>query len=365
MNDSPPDSSYPDPPQPQLPHQAARGRTLAGEQAIVVVQQPSAFRGVLSWMGWLVAGLCFMTVVGLYASRKEYFDTSGGIQEKYHSLSKDYSDAKIAVIDASGVIMTGDFIKRQIDQIRADEKVKGVVLRVDSPGGTIYGSDYIYHHLVKLREERKLPMVVSMGSMAASGGYYISMAVGDVEGSIFAEPMTTTGSIGVILPHYDITGLMDKLDVKDDSIATHPRKQMLRMTKPLSEDDRQVLAQYIGHAFDRFKEVIKEGRPKFIEQSELLDQLATGEAFTAEQAKASGLIDELGFVEDAIDRVIEMASLDKQRTRVVTYKQPITLMDAMSLGKAQQNGLAQLLEMSTPRAYYLASFLPALLSSNP
>lgn len=306
-----------------------------------------------------------MAIMGLYASKKEYFNDSGGIKEKYHSLSKTNSDNKIAVINASGVIMTGDgFVKTQIDQVRKDENVKGIILRVDSPGGTVYGSDFMYHHLVKLREERNLPMVVSMGSMAASGGYYIAMAVGDQEKCIFAEPMTTTGSIGVIIPHYNVAGLMEKLDVVDDSIATHPRKDMLSMTKTMTEDDREVIGKYIGHAFDRFKEVIQSGRPKFAADSKALDVLATGEVFTAKQAKESGLVDEVGFIEDAIERVMEMAGLTEETTRVVEYTRPATLMDALSFVEAPKtNMLSELLELSTPRAYYLATPLPSIMSA--
>ena len=104
------------------------------------------------------------------------------------------------------------FAKKQIDQVRDDNHVKAVVLRVDSPGGTVTGSDYIYHHLKKLAEERQIPMVVSMGSVAASGGYYVAMAAGEKENTIYAEPTTWTGSIGVIIPHYDLTGLLEKLE---------------------------------------------------------------------------------------------------------------------------------------------------------
>ena len=100
-----------------------------------------------------------------------------------------------------------------------------------------------------------------------------------------------------------------------------------------------------------------------MEESEALDELATGEVFTSEQAKAFGLIDEIGFIEDAIDRVIELAGIDKHRTRVVTYKKPITLMGALSLGRTQHDSLAQLFELTTPKAYYLATSLPTLLTS--
>jgi protease-4 len=301
---------------------------------------------------------------GVYSSNKSYFDNKGSIEERYHSLSKEATANKIAVLDASGVIMSGQgFVKRQIDQIRKDKSIKGIVLRVDSPGGTVYGSDFMYHHLVKLREERELPMVVSMGSIAASGGYYIAMAVGDQENCIFAEPMTTTGSIGVIIPHYNVAGLMKRFDVVDDSIATHPRKDMLSMTREMTEDDRQVIKQYIDHAFNRFKDVIKSGRPKFAAKPEDLDVLATGEVFTAQQAKASGLVDEIGFVEDAIDRVLEMADLDESTTRVVKYEKPVSLVDAIALGKSSEPAvLKEMLELTTMRAYYLSNPLPSVLS---
>lgn len=336
----------------------------AKDRPIVVVQQPSMFRNLVGWLGWLVAGLCLMAVMGLYTSKMEYFDTTAGIQEKYHSLSRKHSENKIAIIDASGVIMSGEgFVKQQIDQVRSDDSVKGIVLRVNSPGGTVYGSDFMYHHLVKLREERELPMVVSMGSLATSGGYYVSMAVGDQERCIFAEPMTTTGSIGVIIPHYDFSGLMKRYDVVDDSIATHPRKNMLSSTKPMTDDDREVIGKYIDHAFRRFKEVVKHGRPQFEADSEALDKLATGEVFTAKQAKESGLIDEIGFIDDAIERVLEMADLDKATTRVVKYKRPVTLIDAISLGKSpQKNVLAEILSLNVHQAYYLANPLPSLLA---
>jgi len=132
-------ASAPEPLPPPLPN-TGRRRTLAGEQAIVVVQQPSVWRGILSWLGWLIAGLCLLAIMSFVGSRKEYFDNSGGIQEKYHSLSKTTSSNKIAVLKATGVITTGDgFVKKQIDRIMKDEDVKGIVLRIDSPGGTVYG----------------------------------------------------------------------------------------------------------------------------------------------------------------------------------------------------------------------------------
>ena len=164
-------------------------------------------------------------------SRRRASETGQGIQEKYFSHAR-YGSNKVAILHVEGVILDGEgLVKREIERAAKDDSVKAVVLRVDSPGGTVSGSDYIYHHLTKLAEKK--PIVVSMGSVAASGGYYVSMAVGSNPNTIFAEPTTWTGSIGVIIPHYDATGLMEKVGIKSDSIASHPLKGMGSFMKPM------------------------------------------------------------------------------------------------------------------------------------
>lgn len=328
----------------------------------IIIQQPGArYLRWFSWLGWIGLAICVPVMLGMFAGFRDYFDTSGGIQEKYHSLSKTSRD-KVAVIQVNGIIMDGDgFVKRQIDRIRQDDRVKAIVVRIDSPGGTVSGSDYLYHHLNKLREEKEIPLVVSMGSMAASGGYYLAMAVGDQKDSIFAENTTTTGSIGVIIPHYDVSGLLERYDVKNDSIVSHPRKQLLSMTKKTTPEEREILQRYVNESFERFKEVVCSGRPAFREDEEALNRLATGEIFSANQAEQSGLVDKIGFLEDALQRVMEMADLSPSQTRVVTYKQTPTLFGALTSSRAGTSGWESLaLELTVPRAYYLMTSLPAV-----
>ena len=332
----------------------------------VIIYQQGWFSRIAGWLGWTGFAICSMILIGQWVTLGDYFDTTGGIEEKFVQ-GEDYADDKVAVLSIEGVIMEGDgFVKQQIDRIREDENVKAIVVRVDSPGGTVTGSDYIYHHLSKLRDEKGIPVVVSMGSIAASGGYYVSMVVGDQEGSIYAEPTTTTGSIGVIIPHYDLSGLMARFDVKDDSIATHERKQMLAMTRPIPEEHREIIKKHLDAMFTRFKSIIKEGRPKFEKDGEALDKLATGEVFTTDQAIEYGLVDKVGFVEDAIDRALELAKLDKSKTRVIKYKRPSELFDFYGVAQARQNagfGLPQLLDLAAPRGWYLATSLPAIATS--
>lgn len=330
-------------------------------QPIVIHQSGSIFWRIAAGLGWLGLFVAGIIVLSQWVGFAEYFDTTHGIEEKYHSGAKFATD-KIAIISIEGVIMEGDgFVKQQIDRIREDEHVKAIVVRVDSPGGTVTGSDFIYHHLKKLRAEKHdIPMVVSMGSMAASGGYYVSMAVDTQENSIFAEPTTTTGSIGVIIPHYNVSGLMKEYNVVDDSIASHERKQMLSMTRELTPENRAIIQSYVDESFARFKNIVKSGRPIFQKDPEALDQLATGEIFSADQALKHGLVDKIGFVEEAIDRALELAKLTKDNVRVVKYKKPAALFD-LGMSSAQAGGnVAALLELSTPRAFYLFSSFPTL-----
>lgn len=320
---------------------------------------------LLCWIGWAGFILSALLLIGRSLASNDYFSNTADVDEKYHSGSKTGKN-KVAIISVSGTILDGSFVKQQIDRARQDDKVKAIVLRVASPGGTITGSDYIYHHLTKLRQERdQLPLVVSMGSVAASGGYYVAMAVGDQQEAIFAEPTTWTGSIGVLIPHYDVSGLMARFDVKDDTLATHPRKQLMSMTRPISDDDRQLLQGYLNDAFARFKTVIREGRPTFRKAPAVLDKLATGEIFTANQALQHGLIDKIGFLEDAIERAMQLANLDEDETCVVEYRRLSSLLPIpfLSEGRASEQELGRLLDMSTPQAFYLASTFPALLTT--
>lgn len=332
-----------------------------GTTTVILKQQPSG--GWFAWLGWLAFLLCIPVIITMWSAYEDYFNDDEGITEVYHSLSKD-ADDKIAIIKATGVLADANgFAKKQINRIRDDEDVKAIVLRVNSPGGTITASDYIYHHLNELVADSELPIVVSMGGIAASGGYYISMAVGDTEDSIFAEPTTTTGSIGVIVPHYDVSGLLEDYNIKNDSIVSHPRKNMLSMTKSVSEEDRAIMQDYVNQSFERFKEIVKAGRPVFRDNDAALSELATGEVFTAQEALESGLVDKIGFIEEAIERAADLAGISVDNVKAITYSRPVSLTDSLGLAQTQSSEgrlLNSILELSTPRAYYLYSSLPGL-----
>src|SRR6478735_12005425 len=210
-------------------------------QQIVIQQRTPMFGRFGKWLvGALIVAV--MVIISLYNSYHSYFSPADMPQEKYHSLAQ-FATKKIAIVEVSGAIMEGEdsFAEKQIDRVRQDSDVVGVVVRVNSPGGTVTGSDFIYHHLRELAEKRKLPIVVSMGSVCASGGYYVAMAVGSQPDAIFAEPTTWTGSIGVIIPHFDVSGGLSKLGISEDSIASAPLKKMGSPTQPMTEEERKIL----------------------------------------------------------------------------------------------------------------------------
>jgi len=319
-------------------------------------------------IAWSVAGVAMLAAIGSAAAFSQYFQRDDRIVEKWHSLSKSAS-AKVAIMSVTGAIMGGDgFARAQIDRIAEDEDVRAIVLRVDSPGGTVSGSDEIHHRLSKLVKERDLPVVVSMGGLAASGGYYVAMANGGRDDVVFAEPATLTGSIGVIIPHFDLSQLAKRFDVKDDSVTSGPLKEMLSPTKDrspeLAERERKILQSLVDDMFARFKEIVRAGRPKL--DAAAVDAAATGQVFTANQALAAGLVDRIGFLEDAVARAVELASLTPETARVVKYSKPKGLLDEVLGGESSAAGRVSLeafAELTTPRAWYLCSWWPALVTT--
>ena len=323
--------------------------------------------GVMLWWAW--------------QDQADYYDTTGGVYEKFHSGSPD-ANQRIAIIDVTGVIVDGYSVHQQIKRIEDDDRIVAVVLRVESPGGTVTGSDYIYHYLQQFRRESKLPLVVSMGSMATSGGYYVSMSVGEQEDVIFAEPTTITGSIGVVLPHYDVSAFMERFDIRDDSIRSHPNKQMLSMTRSMTPEQRAIIQAEVDASFERFKRVVLQGRPALrrgqdpsppadalppakvrlvAEDGE--QDLATGQVFSAQEAVRFGLVDRIGFLEDAIDRAAELANVTLDEVRVVRLEKPKPLIELPALIREEGSAsvVALLTRPTVSRCWYLSGSAPPLL----
>mgnify|MGYP001445939821 CR=1 FL=1 len=222
---------------------------------------------------------------------------------------------KIAVVFAEGDIMSGESedgtigsttLSAAIRDAREDTTIKAIVLRVNSPGGSGLASDVIWRE-VKLAKETK-PVVVSMGNVAASGGYYISCAAH----KIYADPSTITGSIGVfgIIPN--MQGFFkNKLGITFDGEKTNRYADMMTTTRPLSEEEKSIIQTYVDQFYDTFKERVAEGRNLSVAQ---VDSVGQGRVWTGSDAKRIGLVDELGGLEDAIKAASAMAGLTEHRT---------------------------------------------------
>jgi protease IV len=324
---------------------------------------------LLGFLGSVALNLLLMLAVGLLGVGS--MDDDARVREVHFALNR-HGSQKVAVISIEGTILSGEgFFRQQIQRARKDIEagvVKAIVLRVNSPGGTISGSDYMLYHLRKLAAmgpHGKIPIVVSMGGIAASGGYYVSMCVGDEPNTIFAEPSTWTGSIGVIIPHFNVADLMGKWGIQEDAVASHRLKGMGSITRKMTPEEREILQKLVDDGFRQFKDVVKQGRPRFQQDEKALDKLATGQVFDSEDAVKNGLVDKIGFVEDAIDQAIRLAKLNPADVNVVKYKEEPRLSELL-FGESQAMpavDLAAVLEAATPRAYYLCTWLPALAGS--
>ncbi|MCL2745345.1 MAG: signal peptide peptidase SppA [Planctomycetaceae bacterium] len=327
----------------------------------IYIQQPSVgcagylFRfvmGVLFFFGTCIAILFFIGfIIGFAASLEGITDLENNLSERVISGTST-AKSKIAVITISGLIIESEngYIPKQIKQALKDKSVKGIVLRVDSPGGTMTGSDYYLHLLKNLKEERSIPIIVSMGSMAASGGYYVSMASDE----IFAEPTTVTGSIGVIVPMYKGVGLCEKIGVESTPITSGPLKTMGSFDKPLTDEQRAVWQNLVDDNFALFKKVIRDCRSEFEKEPEKLDKLATGQIYTANDALKNGLIDKIGYLDDAVEAVRKKTGLTESNSKTIRYRSKPSVSDIFSVESAETILSAKtVLNLTIPKVYLL------------
>jgi protease IV len=357
-----------------------------GPHQTIVIQPPATGRKWLTRLlaVGLLAAIAWIAVVE--AQYSTYFGDATPPAERFHSGERDATD-KIALIEIRGTIMPPftDRILKAIRWATDDEQVKGVVVVIDSPGGLVADSHEIYHRLKQLGTRK--PVYAAMRRMAASGGYYVAMGTGP-EGLIFAEPTTWTGSIGVIIPRYEVQRLAEDIGVKFDPLKTGEFKDALSPFKEMTGPERELWTSIMQEAFGKFLDVIAENRAD-LERSEVTDadgqprsvllsrrtgsesptNLASGQIFTADQALDAGLVDRIGFLDDAVQALQEKLAL--KQARVVRYDFPQGLLMDLVFGESgvpNAQGLSPLqwqtlIDAAVPRAWYHFSALPGLPSS--
>lgn len=223
---------------------------------------------------------------------------------------------RIALIRIEGPILDSQTTVRDLDRFGKDPLVKAIVVRIDSPGGGVAPSQEIYNAVKRVREDHHKTIVASMGTVAASGGYYIAVAAD----RILANPGTLTGSIGVIMQLANLEDLMEKIGVRNTVIKSGRYKDVGSPFRAMNEEDRQLLQSVMDDAHRQFIEAVADGRSLDIADVEIL---ADGRIFTGQQAKDVLLVDELGDLQQAITLAADMSGL-KEEPQVVEPERPFS-----------------------------------------
>ena len=224
---------------------------------------------------------------------------------------------KIALVEVSGAIMDSKDIVRQISKYRRDDEIKAIILRIDSPGGAVGPSQEIYDEVLRVRADNK-KIYASMGSLAASGGYYIAVAAD----RIYANPGTLTGSIGVIMAFSNAKKLMDKIGLEPQVVKSGKYKDVGSPARKMTAQERLYLQRVVEDVHEQFIDAVAKGRNLSTKEAK---KLADGRVFTGRQALKLKMVDEMGGLEDVIAKLGEDVGIEG-RPRVVWEAPPKGLM---------------------------------------
>lgn len=260
------------------------------------------------------------------------------LMKMFNPVAKVYSTPSVAIVYVEGAIVTGSAemspfgtasgaysttIRKALDKAAGDDSVKAVVLRVDSPGGSALASEIILD--ATKRVAAKKPLIVSMGNVAGSGGYYVACAAE----TIFADRSTITASIGVVGGKLVTTGMWDKLGINWHAVQRGEMAGMLSSAEPFSDAERAKVRHYMTTVYEVFKKHVTDGRGEHLVKP--IDEIAGGRVFTGAQALDLGLVDKIGGLEDSVKFAAQRASLGEYDIRVIP--EPLNLFDLLLGGR--------------------------------
>lgn len=346
---SPPSIAAPPPMRPQVVHVIAKPGGLW--RAVALVAGLFLFAAV--FIVGLAIGIAVMVAGASYES------------VVMHQTYRDGGSRRIAVLPVQGIIddLQAEFVRAAVDDILNDRSVKAVVLRVDSPGGGVTASDQIWYEVNRLKDSG-LPVVASYGGVAASGGYYISCAAD----YIMAQETCITGSIGVIAQVLTLEGLMDKVGVQPVTLVASgsPEKAVANdMFRSWNDEDKAQVRMMLDSAYATFNKRVRDGRSTVITDPNQINALANGSVYTAQEAKENGLIDAIGYLDDAIAVAETRSGIATGAATVFMIRQPPTLASALfgAQASSRQSHAASTLnadsirrlvnDLSSPRVMYL------------
>ncbi len=269
--------------------------------------------------------------------------------------------AKILMLDISGTISSEEKsalggikkepsivarVKEELELAQADEDIKALILRINSPGGTVTASDILHHEISQFKQKTGVKVVACMLEMGTSGAYYVATSADN----IIAHPTTITGSIGVMVLKLNLNGLLEKIGVQNETIKSGDKKDIMFPLRSITPEERKIVQQIIDQLQQRFLQVVKQGRPNMDKAS--LEQIADGRILGSRKALELGLIDQIGYLDDAIESAKKLAGLTD--ARVIIYQSPFSQKGNIY---AETKGLAF---QTNPMQSYLNGFLPSL-----
>ena len=244
------------------------------------------------------------TVEGKGSSKILLLDLSGVLSEDLPSFSLGAPPPRVPLLAR---------VREELQKAEKDDQVRALIVRINSPGGTITASDVLYHELVAFKERRKVPVIAAIMDVGASGGYYAALAAD----TIVANPTTVTGSIGVVMITVNAQGLLEKIGVAPLAIKSGPMKDAGSPFRSLTEPERAVFQSIIDEMYGRFVGLIVKARKL---PEDRVRAAADGRVYTAEQALRLGLVDRIGYLEDVVTLAKERAGLEE--AKVVMYHRP-------------------------------------------
>lgn len=251
----------------------------------------------------------------------------------------------IAVIEVEGTILQSKKIVEQLGRVEKNDRIQGLLLRVNSPGGSVGASQEIYQAVKRIRQKKKV--VVSMGSIAASGGYYIALGADQ----IVANAGTITGSIGVLMDYTNVEELLAFLKLHAEVLTAGNLKDAGSPLKPLTPEDRAYLQSILDNLHKQFQQAVVENRDL---EPEEVEELTRGQVFTGTQAKAAGLIDQLGNQQDAIDLLANLLEIEGEPRLIYPKKEKVNYMDLLMSGELESHLINSVYALREKRFMYLA-----------
>lgn len=256
--------------------------------------------------------------------------TLGGLIARWISGEAPRTVDKVAVVRIEGMIIDPKTVLEALERQDRDPKVRAIVLRIDSPGGAVAPTQEIYRSVRELNDRKKV--VASLGSMATSGGYYIACGAE----KIVANPGTLTGSIGVVIHLANLEGLLTKLGIQAEVVKSGEHKDMGSVYRPLTEPQRRILQEVIDDVHQQFMEDVARARNLELER---VKAIADGRVFSGRQAKALGLVDELGGLREAVQLAARLAQIKEEPLVVEEPKEKFSFLRWL-LGDSSMNFLS-------------------------